>query len=134
MKIVMTSGAFDLLHIGHVRHLEECREQGDRLIVAVNTDSSIRAAKGPDRPVVNQSERVAMLQALRCVDAVVLFNATTPVGVILRYQPGVFCVGPDYAIDQVAGRELIESWGGRVHITGGDRTVSTTQRILQCRS
>ena len=78
--------------------------------------------------------KVAMLLALRCVDAVVLFNATTPIGVILRYQPGVFCVGPDYSIDQVAGRDLVESWGGRIHITGGDRTVSTTQRILECRS
>lgn len=129
MKLVMTSGAFDLFHGGHLGHLQECRDLGDCLVVLLNDDASVRRRKGADRPVVSQAERRDILAALRCVDQVVICDAEEQRDMIALWRPAVFAVGPDYSVDQIIGRELVESWGGRVHITGGDRLISTTRRI-----
>lgn len=132
MTLVMTSGAFDLFHGGHLAFLQEAREQGDALIVLLNDDASVRRRKGPGRPVVGQRERRDILAALRCVDAVVICDADEQPEKIALYQPEVFAVGSDYRVEQVVGRELIESWGGRIHVAC-PRSFSTTQRIEEVR-
>jgi len=103
------------------------------LLVLLNDDASVRRRKGEERPVVPQRERRDILVALRCVDHVVICEADEQRDMIALWRPVVFAVGADYSIDQVVGRDLVESWGGKVLITGRDRTVSTTERIKQCR-
>lgn len=114
-------------------HLQEARDQGDCLLVLLNDDASVRRRKGQDRPVVPQRERRDILLALRCVDHVVICDAEEQPDMIALWRPAVFAVGSDYSIEQVVGRELVESWGGRVVITGSDRTISTSGRIEACR-
>lgn len=113
-RVVFTNGCFDLLHVGHVRSLEQARRLGDRLIVAVNTDRSTRRLKGPERPIVPERERAEVLAALACVDWVVLFGQTTPRALIRALRPDVLAKGGDWTLDTIVGREEVESWGGRV--------------------
>ena len=113
-KLVFTNGVFDLLHVGHVRYLAQAREMGDALIVAINSDESVRALKGPDRPLVAQEERAEMLGALRSVDYVTIFAETSPRALIAALLPDVLVKGGDYALDQIHGREEVEAAGGRV--------------------
>lgn len=113
-EVVFTNGVFDLLHPGHVRYLQDARRQGDALIVAVNSDRSVRAIKGPSRPVNPENERAEVLAALSCVDAVVVFDEDDPQQIISRLQPDVLVKGADWAADAVVGRETVESRGGRV--------------------
>jgi len=113
-QVVLTNGVFDLLHPGHVRYLQDARRQGDALIVAVNSDRSVRAIKGPERPVNPESERAEILSALACVDAVVVFDEDNPQQVVNRLQPDVLVKGADWAVDEIIGRETVESRGGRV--------------------
>ncbi len=112
--IVFTNGCFDLLHIGHVRSLEEAGRLGDRLVVAVNGDASVRRAKGRSRPILPAAERIELVASLGCVDWVVGFAADTPIRVIERVRPDVLAKGGDWALDEIVGRELVEAWGGRV--------------------
>lgn len=112
--IVFTNGCFDLLHIGHIRCLEQARGLGDRLIVAVNLDASVRRAKGPDRPILPASERMELVGALDCVDWVVGFRADTPLRLIQRLRPDVLAKGGDWTLDSIVGRDEVEGWGGRV--------------------
>ena len=112
--LVFTNGVFDLLHPGHVRYLQEARREGDALIVAVNSDRSVRAIKGPSRPVNPEAERAEVVAALACVDAVVVFDEDTPQAVIERLQPDVLVKGADWANDAIVGRGTVESRGGRV--------------------
>ena len=113
-EVVFTNGVFDLLHPGHVRYLQEARREGDALIVAVNSDRSVRAIKGPSRPVNPEAERAEVVAALACVDAVVVFDEDTPREVIQRLQPDVLVKGADWALDAVVGRDIVETRGGRV--------------------
>ena len=113
-EVVLTNGVFDLLHPGHVRYLQEARREGDALIVAVNSDRSVRAVKGPSRPVTPEAERVEVVAALACVDAVVVFDEDTPQDVIGRLQPDVLVKGADWANDAIVGRDTVEARGGRV--------------------
>jgi rfaE bifunctional protein nucleotidyltransferase chain/domain len=113
-QVVLTNGVFDLIHPGHVRYLQDARRQGDALIVAVNSDRSVRAIKGPARPVNPESERAEILAALACVDAVVVFDEDNPQQVVDRLQPDVLVKGADWAVDEIIGRETVESRGGRV--------------------
>ena len=113
-KVVLTNGVFDLLHSGHVRYLRDARREGDALIVAVNSDRSVRAIKGPTRPVNPEGERAEVLAALACVDAVVVFDEDDPQQIVSRLQPDVLVKGADWAEDAIIGRELVESRGGRV--------------------
>jgi D-glycero-beta-D-manno-heptose 1-phosphate adenylyltransferase len=112
--IVFTNGVYDLLHPGHVRYLQAARAEGDVLIVGVNSDRSVRSNKGPGRPVVPERERAEVVAALRCVDAVAIFDDETPAAIIERLQPDVLVKGADWAADAIVGRETVEARGGRV--------------------
>jgi D-beta-D-heptose 7-phosphate kinase/D-beta-D-heptose 1-phosphate adenosyltransferase len=113
-KVVLTNGVFDLLHPGHVRYLEAARREGDALIVAVNSDRSVRAIKGPLRPINPENERAEVLAALKCVGAVVVFDEDDPQQIIDRLQPDVLVKGSDWAPNAIIGRETVEARGGRV--------------------
>ncbi len=128
-RVVFTNGCFDLLHIGHITLLEQARRYGDRLIVAVNSDDSVRALKGPARPIVGERERVGVLAALAAIDAVVVFEEATPLEVILAVRPDVIVKGGDYKLDTVVGAREVESWGGQVRIIPLVEGHSTTRLI-----
>jgi len=113
-RVVFTNGCFDLLHIGHVRSLEQARAQGDRLVVALNTDASVRRNKGPGRPIVPARQRAEVLAALGCVDFVLLFGEATPLATIKALRPDVLAKGGDWALDAIVGRAEVESWGGSI--------------------
>lgn len=113
-RVAMTNGVFDLLHPGHVQYLQAARAEGDALIVAVNSDRSVRAIKGPSRPLTPERERAEILGALACVDAVVIFDEETPAEIVRRLQPDVLVKGADWAADAIIGRDTVEARGGRV--------------------
>ncbi len=113
-RVVFTNGVFDLLHPGHVRYLRTARALGDVLIVAINSDRSVRANKGPARPIVPERERAEVLEALGAVDAVVIFDEETPQVIIDRLRPDVLVKGADWASDAIVGRETVEAHGGKV--------------------
>lgn len=115
-RIVMTNGCFDVLHPGHIRYLEQARALGDRLIVAVNDDDSVRRLKGPQRPINPLADRMAMLAALTCVDWVVSFSEDTPARLIGAVKPDVLVKGGDYAIDEIAGGDQVRAGGGEVRV------------------
>ncbi len=112
--VVFTNGVFDLLHPGHIRYLQDARREGDVLVVAVNSDRSVRALKGPSRPINPEHERAEVLAALACVDAVVVFDQDDPHHVISRVRPDVLVKGADWAHDAIIGRDVVEAYGGRV--------------------
>jgi len=112
--VVFTNGVFDLLHVGHLRYLQQARELGDALIVGLNSDRSVRANKGDSRPVTPEAERAEILEALACVDGVVVFDEETPHDLIAAIQPDVLVKGADWAEDAIVGRDLVEARGGRV--------------------
>jgi rfaE bifunctional protein nucleotidyltransferase chain/domain len=113
-RVVFTNGCFDLLHPGHIGSLEQARALGDALIVGLNSDASVRQLKGPGRPVLPERERAEILAALESVDAVVIFDESTPREVIARLLPDVLVKGGDWPGDQIVGREEVEAAGGRV--------------------
>ena len=112
--IVFSNGVFDLLHVGHLRYLQQARGLGDALIVGVNSDRSVRAIKGPDRPIASEAERAEVLNALACVDGVVIFDEDTPRDLIAAIQPDILVKGTDWAEDAIVGRDVVEARGGRV--------------------
>ena len=132
--IVFTNGVFDLLHPGHVRYLQYARSLGDALVVGVNSDRSVRAYKGPDRPITNEVERVEILEALSCVDAVVVFDEDTPLDLIAAVQPDVLVKGADWAADSIVGRDIVEARGGRVVRARVEPGYSTTSLIDKIRN
>ena len=113
-RVVFTNGVYDLLHPGHVRYLKAARALGDALIVGVNSDRSVRAIKGPSRPITAELERAEILSALACVDAAIVFDEDTPADIIKAIQPDVLVKGADWAADAIVGRETVEARGGRV--------------------
>ena len=113
---VFTNGCFDLIHPGHVALLREARKQGHFLMVAINSDQSVRGLKGEGRPVQNEADRAEVLAAMRDVDGVVVFDEETPAEIIEALKPDVLVKGGDYSPEKVVGREVVESAGGRVHI------------------
>ena len=113
-RVVFTNGVFDLLHPGHIRYLAHARALGDLLIVGVNSDRSVRANKGPNRPITPEAERAEILAALSCVDGVVVFEEETPHEIIAAIQPDVLVKGADWPADQIVGRDVVEARGGRV--------------------
>lgn len=133
-KAVFTNGCFDLLHLGHVRYLEEARSLGDALIVGVNTDDSVkRLNKDPDRPINPEGDRAALLAALACVDKVVLFGEDTPWELITALQPDILVKGGDYQIDQIAGRDVVQARGGEVRVIPLVPGYSTTGLLARIR-
>jgi rfaE bifunctional protein nucleotidyltransferase chain/domain len=113
-SLVFTNGVFDLLHVGHVRYLAEARALGDALVVAINSDRTVRELKGDRRPIVNEDERAEILAALRQVDYVTIFDDVSPRSLIARLLPDVLAKGGDYGLDEIHGREEVEAAGGRV--------------------
>ena len=113
-RLVFTNGVFDLLHVGHVRYLAEARGLGDALLVAINSDQTVRELKGANRPIFNQTERAEILAALRFVDYVTVFDNISPRSLIAELLPDVLVKGGDYALDQIHGREEVEAAGGKV--------------------
>ena len=130
-SVVFTNGCFDLLHIGHITLLEDARREGDRLIVAINSDASVQALKGPTRPIVAERERGRVLAALAAVDAVVVFGEPTPLQLIETLRPDVIIKGGDYNEDTVVGAKEVRSWGGRVKIVPTVEGFSTTKLIAR---
>ena len=133
--VVFTNGVFDLLHVGHVALLEHARSLGGSLVVAVNSDASVRTlGKGPGRPLVPQVERARLVAALGCVDCVVLFEQPTPIDVIAALQPDVLVKGGDYTAQTVVGADLVQRRGGRVEIVPLVPEQSTTRLMERLRA
>jgi D-beta-D-heptose 7-phosphate kinase/D-beta-D-heptose 1-phosphate adenosyltransferase len=130
-KIAFTNGCFDILHLGHVQYLAEARAQADCLVVGLNTDASVRALKGPSRPINHEEARAAVLASQTAVDYIVLFGDPTPIELIRAIKPDVLVKGADYRKDQVVGAEAVEAYGGRVHLAGLREGYSTTKLIQQ---
>ena len=133
-RIVFTNGVFDLLHRGHVEYLEEARALGDRLVVGVNTDASVRRIKGPQRPIVPEDDRLALVAALACVDLAVLFDDDTPLRLVAAIQPDVLVKGGDYQVAEIVGREVVEAKGGRVATIAFRPGLSTSELIRRIRA
>ena len=128
-KVVLANGCFDILHVGHVRYLEGARKLGDVLVVAINSDRSVRALKGDDRPILSENERVALVSALRCVDHVVVFDESDVTRVLDVLKPSVHAKGTDYTEATVPEREQVLAYGGQVRITGDPKDHSTRDVI-----
>jgi D-beta-D-heptose 7-phosphate kinase/D-beta-D-heptose 1-phosphate adenosyltransferase len=134
LKVVFTNGCFDILHIGHVHYLESAKKCGDKLIVAINSDSSTREIKDKTRPVVPEKERAQIIAALECVDRVTIFNELTPLSLIAFLKPDVLVKGADWPEDKIVGRDMILSMGGevkRIAIIKGISTTKIIERILK---
>ena len=131
-SIVFTNGCFDLLHVGHIRSLEEARALGDRLVVAINQDASVRRIKGPARPIQPARTRMEVVAALACVDWVVGFGAPTPIRAIRAVRPDFLAKGGDWTKSEIVGASDVEGWGGqivRLKVVPGERTSKTIDRI-----
>jgi len=128
-RVVFTNGCFDLIHVGHTRYLEEAKKLGDILIVAVNSDQSVRAIKGNKRPIITEEERAEVLSALQCVDFVVIFDEPDPLNIISSLKPDVMVKGGDWSEDAIIGREVVESIGGKVVLIPEIKGSSTSSII-----
>lgn len=132
--IVLANGGFDLVHAGHVRYLEAAKKKGDILIVALNSDSSIRKLKGKGRPILPQRERADILSAFACVDFITIFNEPNVENILMALKPNVHAKGSDYTKKTVPERETVLAYGGRIAIAGGPKIRSTSEvipRILE---
>ena len=130
-KVVLTNGCFDILHVGHLRYLQEARRLGDVLVVAVNSDKSMRLIKDPGRPILAENERVALVSALRCVDHVVLFDEPDVSHVLEVLRPAIHAKGTDYTEQTVPERAKVLAYGGEVRIAGDPKNHSTRDIIEQ---
>ena len=132
-KVVFTNGCFDLLHPGHIHLLHKARELGDKLVVGLNDDASIRRLKGESRPILNENDRASILASLDCVDSVVIFGEDTPESLIDNLRPDILAKGADYQIDEVVGKKIVESYGGEVRLIKtleGYSTTNITQKVM----
>jgi len=132
--IVFTNGCFDLLHVGHVKYLQAARKLGDLLVLGLNSDASIQRLKGEKRPLIGQEERAHILAALNCIDYIVVFDEDTPLELISMLKPDILVKGGDYAPEGVVGKDLVESWGGRVELiqfVDGKSTTGIVEKILR---
>ena len=128
-KIVFTNGCFDILHIGHIRYLQQASKLGDVLVVGINSDESVKRLKGDSRPINNEKDRCEMLASFGFVDFVVIFNEDTPLELINEIKPGVLVKGGDYKPDEVVGKSEVESWGGELVLLPFVEGKSTTNII-----
>jgi D-beta-D-heptose 7-phosphate kinase/D-beta-D-heptose 1-phosphate adenosyltransferase len=133
-KIVFTNGCFDVLHKGHVQYLKFCKEHGDVVVIGLNSDSSVKANKGPERPVNSQFDRAAVLEALESVDYIAIFDDPTPIDLIESVRPDVLVKGQDWAEKGVVGREFVESYGGKVVLAPVVEGKSSTATIEKLKS
>ena len=128
------NGVFDLLHVGHVRYLQAASREANRLIVAVNDDDSVRALKGPSRPILTASDRAELVAALRGVDYVVIFSEPTVTPLLELLTPDVHCKGTDYTVDTVPERDAVLRYGGRIAIVGDPKDHSTRDLLTRIRT
>jgi rfaE bifunctional protein nucleotidyltransferase chain/domain len=133
LTIAFANGGFDLLHVGHVRYLEGAKREADRLVVAINSDASVRALKGPSRPILPESDRAELVAALRAVDYVVIFDEPTVATLLERLRPDVHCKGTDYTVETVPERDTVRAYGGRIAIVGDPKDHSTTDLLSRLR-
>lgn len=134
LKVVFTNGCFDLLHIGHIRYLQAAKNYGDKLIVAINSDRSVREIKGERRPIISENERAEIVAALDCVDRVVIFDEPTPLSLINFLQPDVLVKGTDWPEEKIVGREVVLAKGGkiiRIPVVEGISTTEIIKKILK---
>ncbi|MDO8662722.1 MAG: D-glycero-beta-D-manno-heptose 1-phosphate adenylyltransferase [Candidatus Omnitrophota bacterium] len=135
-KIVFTNGCFDLLHYGHAKYLQDAKNKGDILVVAVNSDSSIRKIKGKNRPIVDERNRLKLLSALASVDYLTLFKEATPLEVIKKIKPDILIKGADWEKSKIIGSGFVESYGGKVitiKLVKGLSTTSLVKKIVNSR-
>ena len=130
-KVVLANGCFDLLHVGHVRYLTAARALGDILVVAINSDGSVRQLKGEGRPLMNQEERAEIIAALACVDFVVIFNELNVSEVLKTLKPAIHAKGTDYTEETVPERTIVQAYGGAVRIVGDPKDHATSDLIRQ---
>lgn len=128
-RVVLANGAFDMLHVGHLRYLEGARAAGDALVVAVNSDASVRLSKGPSRPVIPESERIELVAALACVDVAFLFDDRTVESILRELRPSVHAKGTDYTAETVPERAIAQEVGAETIITGDAKDHATTDAI-----
>ncbi len=128
-RIVFTNGCFDIIHAGHCHYLAKAKSLGDLLVVGLNSDSSVRRIKGPQRPVIPQQQRALVLDSLRPVDYVVIFEEDTPQRLIEAIRPDILVKGGDWELDKIVGREFVESYGGKVVTIPFEHDVSTSKII-----
>jgi rfaE bifunctional protein nucleotidyltransferase chain/domain len=132
--VVLANGGFDLIHVGHVRYLQQAKVLGDILVVALNSDSSLQRLKGPGRALIDEAGRVEIISALACVDYVTLFSEETVGRVLLAIKPHFHCKGSDYTLDSIPERDIVRSYGGRMAIVGGEKVRSTSQLIRKIKA
>lgn len=128
--VVTTNGCFDVLHLGHLRYLQAARQLGDMLVVAVNSDTSVRQLKGENRPLVPEAERAEMLAGLECVDYVVIFPELTPIDLLSELKPSIHVKGGDYKLEQLIERDVVETNGGKV-VVGLNVPGKSTTNLIQ---
>lgn len=136
-KIVFTNGCFDLVHRGHIEYLQKAKELGDKLVVGLNTDRSVRALKGPTRPFIGEEDRLVILAALESTDAVCLFDEDTPIALITKVKPHFLVKGGDYNLNEIVGREFVEKNGGEIKLipfVSGRSTTELVEKIIQTES
>jgi len=130
-RIVLANGCFDLIHVGHIRYLKESKDQGDILLVALNSDASVRRLKGKGRPILTEKERVSIISSFSFVDYVIVFDELNVEKVLLELKPDVHAKGSDYTAKTVPERETVLSYGGSIAITGGPKVKSTSEIIRE---
>ncbi len=133
-KVVLANGCFDLIHVGHIRYLKESKEKGDILILALNSDSSIRKLKGEGRPILNQEERGVIASSFYFVDYITFFDEPNVEKVLLALTPDIHAKGSDYTEETVPEKEIVKGYGGTIAITGGPKIKSTSQLIKEIAS
>lgn len=126
-RIVLANGCFDLIHVGHIRYLKEAKAQGDVLVVALNSDSSVHRLKGDGRPILNEEERVEIISSFYFVDYITVFEEANVENILLTLKPHVHAKGSDYTKDTVPERETVLNYGGEIAITGGPKVKNTTE-------
>jgi rfaE bifunctional protein nucleotidyltransferase chain/domain len=132
-KIVFTNGGFNIIHVGHIRSLVDAKSRGDVLVVAVNSDASLRLLKGDQYPIIPEDERLEILSALACVDVLTLFSETTVASLLLRIKPHIHAKGTDYTKESVPERDTVLSYGGEIAIVGDAKDHSSTSIISRIR-
>lgn len=131
--IAWANGVFDVLHVGHVRYLQDAAKVADVLVVGVNGDDSVRMLKGPDRPLMPQDERAEIIDAIKGVTYVTIFNEKSPAGLLQTLKPDFQCKGTDYTPDSVPEAEIVRAYGGKVVIVGDPKDHSTTELLAKMR-
>lgn len=134
LTIAFANGGFDLLHVGHIRYLAGAKREADRLVVAVNSDASVRALKGPNRPILPEADRAELVAALRAVDYVVIFDEPTVTPLLELLKPDVHCKGTDYTVDTVPERETVRAYGGKIAIVGDPKDHSTSDLLSRLKT